>query len=139
MDITDAQKFIKDNHRACIAVRQKDGWPQMTLVTPGIDAEGRVILTSRGTTYKVKHLRRDPKVSMLIFGEQFSGSKFVQIHGSAEVVDLPQAMDGLIHWYKTVRGEHKNWEDYKQQVTDEKRVLIRINIEKVGPQSIKRI
>ncbi len=139
MDIADAQKFIKDNHRACIAVRQKDGWPQMTLVTPGIDAAGRVILTSRGTTYKVKHLRRDPKVSMLIFGEQFSGSKFVQIHGSAEVVDLPQAMDGLIDWYKTVRGEHKNWEDYKKQVTDEKRVLIRINIEKVGPQSIKRI
>jgi len=139
MEIADAQKFIKDNHRACIAVRQKDGWPQMTLVTPGIDAAGRVILTSRGTTYKVKHLRRDPKVSMLIFGEQFSGSKFVQIHGSAEVVDLPQAMDGLIHWYKTVRGEHKNWEDYKKQVTDEKRVLIRINIEKVGPQTVKRI
>ncbi len=139
MEIADAQKFIKENHRACIAVRQKDGWPQMTLVTPGIDAAGRVILTSRGTTYKVKHLRRDPKVSMLIFGEQFSGSKFVQIHGSAEVVDLPQAMDGLIDWYKTVRGEHKNWEDYKKQVTDEKRVLIRINIEKVGPQSVKRI
>ena len=139
MEIADAQKFIKDNHRACIAVRQKDGWPQMTLVTPGIDAAGRVILTSRGTTYKVKHLRRDPKVSMLIFGEQFSGSKFVQIHGSAEVVDLPQAMDGLIDWYKTVRGEHKNWEDYKKQVTDEKRVLIRINIEKVGPQTVKRI
>jgi PPOX class probable F420-dependent enzyme len=139
MEIADAQKFIKDNHRACIAVRQKDGWPQMTLVTPGIDAEGRVILTSRGTTYKVKHLRRDPKVSMLIFGEQFSGSKFVQIHGTAEVVDLPQAMDGLIDWYKSVRGEHKNWDDYKQQVTGEKRVLIRINIEKVGPQSIKRI
>ena len=139
MEIADAQKFVKDNHRACIAVRQKDGWPQMTLVTPGIDAAGRVILTSRGTTYKVKHLRRDPKVSMLIFGEQFSGSKFVQIHGSAEVVDLPQAMDGLIDWYKTVRGEHKNWEDYKKQVTDEKRVLIRINIEKVGPQTVKRI
>jgi len=139
MEIADAQKFIKDNHRACIAVRQKDGWPQMTLVTPGIDAAGRVILTSRGTTYKVKHLRRDPKVSMLIFGEQFSGSKFVQIHGSAEVVDLPQAMDGLIDWHKSVRGEHKNWDDYKKQVTDEKRVLIRINIEKVGPQTVKRI
>ena len=111
----------------------------MTLVTPGIDAEGRVLLTSRGTTYKVKHLRRDPRVSMLVFGEQYSGSKFVQIHGSAEIVDLPQAMDGLMYWYKTVRGEHKNWDDYKKQMTDEKRVLIRINIEKVGPQSVKRI
>ncbi len=101
MDFATAQKFLQDNHRACIAVRQKDGLPQMTLVTPGIDAEGRVILTSRGTTYKVKHLRRDPRVSMLVFGEEYSGSKFVQLHGTAEVIDLPQAMDGLIYWYKT--------------------------------------
>jgi hypothetical protein len=63
----------------------------------------------------------------------------VQIHGTAEVVDLPQAMEGLMYWYKTVRGEHKNWEDYKQQMADEKRVLIRINIEKVGPKSVNRV
>ena len=139
MEIAQAKAFLQQNHRACIAVRQKDGWPQMTLVTPGIDAEGRVLMTSRGTTYKVKHIRRDPRVSMLIFGEQYSGSKFVQIHGTAEIIDQPEAMDALIYWYKQVRGEHKNWEDYKKQMADEKRVLVRINIEKVGPQSVKRI
>ena len=139
MDIADAQKFIKDNHRACIAVRQKDGWPQMTLVTPGIDPQGRVLMTSRGTTYKVKHIRRDPRVSMLIFGEQYSGSKFVQVHGSAEIVDQPEAMDDLVYWYKTVRGEHKNWDEYKKQMQEEQRVIIRVTIEKVGPQSVKRI
>ncbi len=115
MEIADAQKFLQQNHRACIAVRQKDGWPQMTFVTPGIDAEGRVIITSRGTTYKIKHLRRDPRVSLLIFGEQYSGSKFVQIHGTAEIIELPDAMDMLIYWYKQIRGEHKNWDEYKNQ------------------------
>ena len=139
MNIATAQKFLRDNHRACIAVRQKDGWPQMTLVTPAIDAEGRVIITSRGTTYKIKHLRRDPRVSMLIFGEQYSGSKFVQIHGTAELIELPKAMDILIYWYKQVRGEHKNWDDYKKQMQDEKRTIIRVTIEKVGPQSVNRI
>ena len=139
MDIATAQKFLTDNHRACIAVRQKDGWPQMTLVTPGIDAQGRVIMTSRGTTYKVKHIRRDPRVSMLIFGEQYSGSKFVQIHGTAEIIDQPEAMEALVYWYKTVRGEHKNWDAYKKQMQDEKRVIIRVTIEKVGPQSVNRI
>jgi len=109
MEIVDAQKFLQQNHRACIAVRQKDGWPQMTFVTPGIDPEGRVIITTRGTTYKLKHLRRDPRVSMLIF------------------------------WYKQVRGEHKNWDEYKKQMADEKRVIIRVNIEKVGPQTVNRI
>ena len=139
MDIATAQKFLRDNHRACIAVRQKDGWPQMTLVTPAIDVEGRIIITSRGTTYKIKHLRRDPRVSMLIFGEQYSGSKFVQIHGTAELIELPKAMDILIYWYKQVRGEHKNWDDYKKQMQDEKRTIIRVTIEKVGPQSVNRI
>jgi PPOX class probable F420-dependent enzyme len=139
MDIATAQKFLRDNHRACIAVRQKDGWPQMTLVSPGIDAQGRVIITSRGTTYKIKHIRRDPRVSMLIFGEQYSGSKFVQIHGTAELIELPKAMDILIYWYKQVRGEHKNWDDYKKQMQDEKRTIIRVTIERVGPQTVNRI
>ena len=111
MEIDDAQKFLQQNHRACIAVRQKDGWPQMTFVSPAIDAGGRVIITSRDRTYKVKHLRRDARVSMLVFGEQYSGSKFVQIHGRAEIIELPDAMDPLIYWYKQVRGEHKNWEE----------------------------
>jgi PPOX class probable F420-dependent enzyme len=139
MEIADAQKFLQKNHRACIAVRQKDGWPQMTFVTPAIDAEGRVIITSRGTTYKIKHLRRDPRVSLLIFGEQYSGSKFVQIHGTAEIIELPDAMDILIYWYKQVRGEHKNWDEYKTKMADEKRAIIRVKIEKVGPQSVNRI
>ena len=139
MEISDARKFMRENHRACIAVRQKDGWPQMTFVTPGIDTQGRAIITSRGTTYKIKHIRRDPRVSMLIFGEQYSGSKFVQIRGTAEIIELPEAMDTLIFWYKQVRGEHKNWDDYRKQMHDEKRVIIRVNIEKAGPQSIKRI
>jgi len=139
MEIADAQKFLQENHRACIAVRQKDGWPQMTLVTPGIDPEGRVIITSRGTTYKLKHLRRDPRVSMLIFGEQYSESKFVQIHGTAEIIDLPDAMDMLIYWYRQLRGEHKNWDEYRKQMVDQKRAIIRVKIDKVGPQSVNRI
>ncbi len=139
MNIATAQQFLQDNHRACIAVRQKDGWPQMTFVSPGIDAEGRGIITSRGTTYKIKHIRRDPRVSMLIFGEQYSGAKFVQIHGTAEIIEQPAAKDTLICWYKQVRGEHKNWDDYKKQMAEEKRVIIRVNIEKVGPQSVNRI
>jgi len=135
MEIADAQKFMQENHRACIAIRQKDGWPQMTFVTPGIDPEGRVIITSRGTTYKVKHIRRDPRVSLLIFGEQYSGSKFVQIHGTAEIIELPDAMDILTYWYRQIRGEHKNWNEHRDQMKKEQRVIIRVNIEKVGPQN----
>src|SRR5207244_3684577 len=132
METADAEKFMQESHRACIAIRQKDGWPQMTFVTPGVDAEGRVIITSRGTTYKVKHIRRDPRVSLLVFGEQYSGSKFVQLHGTAEIIEQPEAMDLLIFWHRQVRGEHKNWEEYRETMKKEQRVIFRIKIEKIG-------
>lgn len=133
MEIADVQKFVAVNHRGCLAVHKRDGWPQMTLVTPGTDAEGRVILTSRGTTYKAKNIRRDPRVSLVVFGEQFHGSKYVQIHGTAEIVELPEAMDLLIHWHRQVYGEHQNWDEYRDRMKREQRVIFRINIEKVGP------
>lgn len=133
MEIADARKFLADNHRGVLVARKRNGWPQITLVTPGIDAQGRVIVTSRGTTYKVKNIRRDPRVSMLVMGEQFSGSRYVQLHGTAEIISQPEAMDLLIHWHRQVRGEHPNWDEYREKMREEQRVVIRINIEKVGP------
>ncbi len=133
MEITDAQKFLKANHRGVLVARKQDGWPQITLVSPIIDAEGHVIITARGTTYKVKNIRRDPRVSLLVMGEQFHGSKYIQIHGTAEIVPLPQAMDLLIDWHRQLKGEHPNWDEYREKMREEQRVIVRINIEKVGP------
>lgn len=133
MEIVDVQKFLAASHRGVLVARKRDGWPQMTLVSPGVDGEGRLIITSRETTYKVKNVRRDPRVSLVIFGEQFHGSKYVQIHGTAEIVALPEAMDSLIHWHRQVKGEHPNWDEYREKMKQERRVVLRINIEKIGP------
>jgi PPOX class probable F420-dependent enzyme len=108
MDIAEVQKFVAENHRGVLVARKRDGWPQLTLVTPAVDAEGRVIVHSRAAAFKVKNIRRDPRVSMPVMGEQFSGSRYVQLHGTAEVVAQPEAMDILIYWHRQVRGEHPN-------------------------------
>jgi PPOX class probable F420-dependent enzyme len=134
MEIADAQKFLAANHRGVLVVRKRDGWPQITLVSPGIDAEGRVIITSRESTYKVKNIRRDPRVSLLVFGEEFHGSKYVQIHGTAEIIPLPEAMELLIEWHRQLRGEHPNWDEYRERMRRERRVVLRVKMEKVGPQ-----
>lgn len=134
MEIAEARRFLAENHRGCLAVWKRDGWPQMTLVSPAIDGEGNVILTARATTYKVKNLRRDPRASLVVFGEEFHGSRYVQIHGRAEIVPLPEAMDLLVHWHRQVKGEHPDWEAYRRKMWEEQRVIVRIAIEKVGPQ-----
>jgi PPOX class probable F420-dependent enzyme len=133
MDIAAAQEFLQGNHRGVLATRKRDGLPQMTLVSPAIDGQGHVIITTRETAYKSKNIRRDPRVSLLVFGEQFHGSKFVQIQGTAEVIPLPEAMELLIDWHRQLKGEHPNWEEYRQTMRQQRRVIVRITIQSVGP------
>ena len=134
MEISEVQKFLVDNHRGVLVAQKRDGSPQITLVTPAVDAEGHVIISSRDITYKVKNIRRDPRVSLLVMGQQFSGSKYYQIQGRAEVIALPEAMDGLMDFYQRTRGDGMTTEEARKKIVDEQRVLIRIDIESVGPQ-----
>jgi PPOX class probable F420-dependent enzyme len=134
MDIADAQRFLSQHHHGVLVTRRRDGGLQMSLVSPALDAEGRAIITTRETAYKTKNIRRDPRVSLCVFTEAFHGSKWVQLTGRAEVVSLPEAMEPLVDWHRRVKGEHPNWSAYRQTLEKERRVLLRIAIENVGPQ-----
>jgi PPOX class probable F420-dependent enzyme len=97
-----------------------------------LDAEGYGIISSREPAYKVKNLRRDPNTSLCVLPDSFFG-RWIQVDGTAEIVDLPEAMDGLIDHYRRAVGEHPDWDDYRAAMEREKRVLIRINITRAGP------
>lgn len=135
MEIAEAKKFLRDNHHGVLVARKRDGSLQMTLVSPVIDAEGKVIITARDTTYKVKNIKRDPRVSLLVYGDQFHGSNYIQIDGKAEVLPLPQAMDIVLDWHRQIRGEPKSWEEIREKTLSEGRIAIKVTIEKVGPQN----
>jgi PPOX class probable F420-dependent enzyme len=97
-----------------------------------IDDEGYAIISSRETAYKVKNLRRDPAAWLCSFPDGFYG-RWIQIEGSAEIVSLPEAMDGLISYYRSISGEHPDWDDYRAAMTRDQRCLIRIPITRAGP------
>jgi len=135
MDIAEAKEFLKGKQHGVLVARKKDGSLQMTLVSPAIGTNGDLILTSRETTYKVKNIRRNPQISLLVFGEKFNGSNYIQVDGEAEIIPQPQAMDIILDWHRQIRGEPENWDDIKKKTIAERRIAMRINIEKVGPQS----
>ncbi len=135
MDIAEAKRFLRDNHHGVLVARKRDGSLQMTLVSPVIDAGGRVIITAREKTYKVRNIKRDPRVSLLVFGDQFHGSNYIQIDGEAEVLPLPQAMDIVLDWHRQIRGEPKSWNEIREKTMSEGRIAIRVTINKVGPQN----
>ena len=134
MEIAEAQEFLKHNHHGVLVARKKDGSLQMTLVSPVIGADGNVIITARDTTYKVKNIKRNPQISLLVYGEKFNGSNYIQIDGKAEVIPHPQALDIVLDWHREIRGEPKSWDEIRQKTLAEGRVAIRVTIEKAGPQ-----
>jgi len=135
MEIVEAEEFLKHNHQGVLVARKRDGSLQMTLVSSVIDGQGRVILTAQERTYKVKNIRRNPQISLLVFGDRFHGSNYIQIDGRAEIVRHPEAMDIVIDWYRQLNGEHPKWDEYREKVKAEGRIAMRVTIEKVGPQN----
>lgn len=132
MEIDEALKYVKNNNHAVLATLKKDGTPQMSPVTVGVDAEGRVVISTRQTAYKVKHIRRDPHVWLCSFPDGFYG-RWAQLEGTAEIIELPEAMDGLVSYYRDISGEHPDWDDYRAAMERDQRVLLRVTITKAGP------
>ena len=110
-----------------------DGTPQMSPITAGLDDAGHVVISSRQTAYKVRNLRRDPRVWVCVFPDSFYGGRWVQLDGRATIVDLPDAMDGLVDYYRRISGEHPDWDDYRAAMVREKRVLVVVDLTRAGP------
>ncbi|MDH3442584.1 MAG: PPOX class F420-dependent oxidoreductase [Deltaproteobacteria bacterium] len=134
VDLTAAKKFLTANHHGVLTTRKKDGGVQMSPITPGLDETGRVIISSRETAYKVNNLRHDPRAAVCVFAPSFHGEGWVQVNGTAEIISRPEAINSLIYLYRQVYGEHKSWEEFYQRMERERRVIIRITIESVGPR-----
>src|SRR5262245_5517604 len=133
MDLDEARAFIREHHRAVLATRRRDGAPQMSVVACNVDDEGRVVVSTRETAVKAKNVRRDPRVSVCILPDDGWMGRWIQVDGTATVLSLPEAMEPLVEYYRTTAGEHPDWDDYRAAMERERRVLIRVDIERAGP------
>ena len=115
-----------------LATNRRDGRPQLSPVACAVDADGTIVVSSRETAIKVKNLRREPHASLCVMNDGFFGA-WLQVEGDAAVVSLPDAMDGLVGYYRSVAGEHPDWDDYRAAMVRDRRVLLRLTIERAGP------
>jgi PPOX class probable F420-dependent enzyme len=132
VELETARAFIRSHHQAVMATRRKDGSPQLSPVACAVDGDGKVVVSTRETAMKAKNLRRDPAVSLCVLSDGFYGD-WVQVDGRATVVALPDAMEGLVDYYRSISGEHPDWDDYRAAMEKERRVLVRIDLERAGP------
>lgn len=133
MDLDEAKDLLRAQHHAVLTTMRSGGEPAMSPVLVTMDADGYAVISTRETAYKVRQLRRDPRAWLCAFPDGFFGGRWIQVSGPAEIVSLPDAMDGLVDYYRSISGEHPDWDDYRSSMVRDQRCLIRISIERAGP------
>ena len=132
MTIDEARTLLRQSHHAVLATRRRDGRPQLSPVAATVDDEGLVVVSTRETAIKVANVRRDPAVSLCVLPDGFYGP-WAQIDGQADILPLPDALEPLVAYYRSISGEHPDWDDYRAAMQRERRLLLRITIERAGP------
>jgi PPOX class probable F420-dependent enzyme len=125
-------EFLRPRHHAILLTTRRDGRPQSSPNTCGLDAEGRIVISTYPERAKVHNIRRDPRVSVCVLSEQWNGP-WVQVDGTAEVIDLPDALEPLVEYFRSISGEHPDWDEYRTAMRDQGKSLIRITIDGWGP------
>jgi PPOX class probable F420-dependent enzyme len=125
-------EFLRPRHRAVLLTRRREGGVQMSPVSCGVDADGRVVVSTYPQRAKVTNARRDPAVSLCVLSEDWNGP-WVQVDGQAEVLDLPDALEPLVEYYRSISGEHPDWDEYRAAMLKQGKSIIRITPERWGP------
>ncbi|MBO0872139.1 MAG: PPOX class F420-dependent oxidoreductase [Pseudonocardia sp.] len=125
-------EFLRPRHRGLLVTTRSDGRPQASPVSCGVDAEGRIVVATYPQRVKTRNARRDPRVSVCVLSDDWNGP-YVQVDGRAEVLDMPEALDGLVEYFRCISGEHPDWDEYRQAMVRQNKSLIRIDIERWGP------
>ena len=124
--------FLRSRHNGLLITRRPDGSPQASPVTCGVDTDGRIVVSSYPQRAKAKNARRDPHVSIVVLSEDF-GDAWVQVDGTAELIDATQDTEPLVEYFRCIAGEHPDWDEYREAMVKQGKTLIRITPERWGP------
>lgn len=132
VDRAELLEFLRPRHRAILVTERSGGRPQMSPVTCGIDPEGRMVISTYPERAKTRNAKRNEQVSVCVLSEEFNGA-WVQVDGRAEVIDPPESIEPLVEYFRSISGEHPDWDEYREAMRKQWKSLIRITIDDWGP------
>ena len=132
VDLEGLLDFVRPRHRVILVTRRRDGSAQLSPVSAGVDDEGRLVVSTYPERAKVRNLRRDPQAGAMVLSDEWNGP-WVQVDGTAEVIDLPDALGPLEAYYRSIAGEHPDWAEYREAMVRQGKCLVRLTIERWGP------
>lgn len=132
VDLPALLDFVRPRHQMVLIAARSDGSPQASPVTGGVDAAGRLVIASYPERAKATNVRRRQLASVLVLSDDFGGP-WVQISGPAEVLDLPEALEPLVEYFRSIAGEHSDWDEYRRAMVEQGKCLIRVTPQRWSP------
>jgi PPOX class probable F420-dependent enzyme len=132
VELPELLEFLRPRHHGLLATTRTDGRPQLSPVACGVDEQGRIVIASYPQRAKTRNARRDDWVSICVLSDDWDGA-WVQVDGRAEVLDLPEAEDAFVDYYRCIAGEHPDWDEYRAAMHRQGKSLIRVTIDRWGP------
>ncbi|MDQ3538395.1 MAG: PPOX class F420-dependent oxidoreductase [Actinomycetota bacterium] len=132
VDLPELLAFIRPRHKAILTTVRSDGRPQLSPVAMGVDERGRIVVSTYPERAKTANARNDARVSVCVLSDDWDGA-WVQVDGQAQVLDMPEALEPLVSYYRVISGEHPDWNDYRQAMRRQDKSLIRVTIQRWGP------
>jgi PPOX class probable F420-dependent enzyme len=124
--------FVRPRHQLVLTTYRRDGSPQLSPVTAGVDEQGRIVVSTYPERAKTANLRRNPAASVLVLSDGFN-DPWVQVDGTAEVIDPPDSVEPLVDYFRSISGQHPDWDEYRRAMRDQGKSLIRITPTRWGP------
>jgi PPOX class probable F420-dependent enzyme len=132
VELNELLDFVRPRHRMLVVTSRSDGRPQVSPVSGGVDAEGRIVISSYPGRAKTRNAERNPQVSVCVISDDWDGP-WVQVDGDAEVLHMPEAADGLVDYFRCIAGEHPDWDEYRDAMKIQNKSLLRITPTRWGP------
>ncbi|GAB7189648.1 TIGR03618 family F420-dependent PPOX class oxidoreductase [Kineococcus sp. NUM-3379] len=125
-------EFCRPRHHVLLITRRADGGVQASPVSCGVDGKGRFVISTYPQRAKTRNARREAAVSLVVLSDDWNGP-WVQVDGDAEVLDLPEALEPLVEYFRSFGREHPDWEEYRRAMSEQGKSLLRITPRRWGP------
>lgn len=132
VDLDGLLEFVRPRHHAIVLTTRADGRPQGSPVSCGVDGSGRIVVSTYPDRAKARNARRDPLASVIVLSDDWNGP-WVQVDGRAEVIDPPESVEPLVEYFRSISGEHPDWDEYRAAMLRQGKSLVRITPERWGP------
>ena len=127
MQISEAIEFVAERKNGMLLAIKSDGRPQSSNIAYVVNDAGQILISVTEARAKTKNLRRDPRASLHVNRDDFWAYVVVEADVQLTAVaasPYDDTVDQLVEYFRAVAGEHDNWDEYRQAMVDDQRLIM---------------